>query len=253
MTPTGAGLPICLDINISLASQDLQPRETRKLAFSKLMENWYLSPLLTYSLAHPGKESTSQEPLKRQAMDAIYLRSVDEGRRVWVPLDFWHKMTVRECVARIKSCPDTEIRFISCKFRFVLVTLNDKASNKAVERIIDLKKDGKILLKVLKGRKMRQSAPTLDVKDKDKTGKDGARQYHELATDPTALPITFAAAGAAVRMRVDSAGRAKKFDTKDALRELEPRTWLELYGPDLFATYSAQKVNLLIKFFSRFK
>ncbi|KAG8992564.1 hypothetical protein FRB90_000965 [Tulasnella sp. 427] len=96
-TPTGAEPPICLDIKISLASQNLQPRETRKL---------------------------------------------------------------------------------------------------------DLKKDGKKLLKVLKARKLRHSARTLDVKDEGKDDKDGARQYDELANDPTALPLAFAASA------VKSAGTA---------------------------------------------
>lgn len=114
-------------------------------AFSTLFEDWYLSTLLAYTLAHPGKlgrkisSSSRNVPIKRQAMDSIYLRSIDSAngtRTRWAPIDYHDRMTVKECERKMKKKPTTEIRFISCTNRFVLMAAYDKSKNSVVEKII---------------------------------------------------------------------------------------------------------------------
>ncbi|KAG9035860.1 hypothetical protein FS837_001809 [Tulasnella sp. UAMH 9824] len=111
--------PIPLDVRISVGAQELTIIEARKLAFPKSFENWALSALVSYGLAHPGRlkqreendaSESSIEPIKRQAMDAIYLRtfySSKKSRTCWIPMDYHVRMTLKQCVAKIKDKPET--------------------------------------------------------------------------------------------------------------------------------------------------
>lgn len=103
------------------------------------------SSLLSYTLAHPGKlgrnisSPSGNAPIKRQAMDSIYLRSIDPSngtRTRWAPIDYHDRMTVKECERKMKNIPTTQIRFISCRTRFVLMAAYDKSKSSVVEKII---------------------------------------------------------------------------------------------------------------------
>lgn len=103
---------------------------------------------MSYGLAHPEKLEQSEEgeasessiePIKRQAMDATYLRtfySSKKSRTCWIPLDYHVRMTLKECVTKIKDKPETQVRFVSCKPRFVVMAAYDETDDTEVEKII---------------------------------------------------------------------------------------------------------------------
>lgn len=107
-----------------------------------------MSALVSYSLAHPGKlgereegedSGSSIETFKRQATDATYLRtfySSTKSRTCWIPMDYHIRMTLKDCVARIKDSSGTQLRFISSEPRFVVMAAYDETNDTEVERII---------------------------------------------------------------------------------------------------------------------
>lgn len=220
------GDPICFSIGVTFGAKKLDPDENRELVFSTMFE----SSLLSYTLAHPGKlgrnisSPSGNAPIKRQAMDSIYLRSIDPSngtRTRWAPIDYHDRMTVKECERKMKNIPTTQIRFISCRTRFVLMAAYDKSKSSVVEKIIDLDKEGKQLLEALKRRELRNIVSPTAIQSVTSKGKERAHAYFQHDDIPAALP--------------EDAGKAVKFDSKKAFKALEPRSCLLLLGPDPFS------------------
>ncbi|KIO16873.1 hypothetical protein M407DRAFT_12605 [Tulasnella calospora MUT 4182] len=254
------GDPICFSIGISFGARKLEPDENRELgmiidlfelgpalrvivacnhvpaAFSTLFEDWYLSALLSYTLAHPGKlgrkvsSSNHKVPIRRQAMDSIYLRSIDsvnKTRTRWAPIDYHDRMTVKECKTKMKDKPATQIRFISCTTRFVLVAVYDRSKNSVVEKIIDLDKEGKQLREALKRRELLNIVSSTAAQSVIGKGNERAHAYFQHDDVHTPLP--------------EDTGKSVKFDSKKAFKALEPRSCLLLLGPDPFSAQSIKK------------
>lgn len=106
-----------------------------------------MSALVPYALAHPqldapqqtrgkgGREARPQPPIKRQAMDALYVRVVDVNKRArWNLIDRGRKMTIAEFERMTTQDPTIEVRFISCRIRFVLLATYN--GNQNFERIL---------------------------------------------------------------------------------------------------------------------
>ncbi|KAG8924866.1 hypothetical protein FRC01_010956 [Tulasnella sp. 417] len=190
--------------------------------FSSLFEHWYLSAFLSYALAHPEKleQGSQDEPIKRQAMDSTYLKSIvsagsaEEGRTYWIPLDYHDRMTVKECNERMGAQRATEIRFISRTTRFVLMAAYDQSTTRVAEHLVDLNnKEGGKLLEPLKRAELRKfvsatAAPYAYTQDNGTPPED---------TTP-----------------LKDTGILVKLHNKKAFKALEPRTCLLLLGPDPF-------------------
>lgn len=117
---------------------------TSPLAFPHYFRDSYLSALVPYALARDQSQAPERSPgpggrplpvIKRQPMDALYVRSVDEQRRArWNPIDRGHKMTVKQYERLTRHDPSAEVRFISCRIRFILLTVHTAGKN--IERVI---------------------------------------------------------------------------------------------------------------------
>ncbi|KAG9042831.1 hypothetical protein FS837_010323 [Tulasnella sp. UAMH 9824] len=140
------GSPITLNIRINVGrpgSVLAKPWE-RQLTFPHYFRDSYLSALVPYALARDQSQDPQRSPgsgarplpaIKRQPMDALYIRSVDGQRRArWSPIDRGHKMTVKQYERLTRNDPTAEVRFISCRIRFVLLTVHTAGKN--IERVI---------------------------------------------------------------------------------------------------------------------
>ncbi|KAG8945564.1 hypothetical protein FRC04_000698 [Tulasnella sp. 424] len=204
-TPTKAGPPIRLDVMICDGSQELKIVKTRnlgKLGQIKIMD--------------------SPEAIQRQAMDSIYLMSPDseyEARTRWAPIDYYDKKTVKQCAEEMKD-PRTQIRYISRKTRFVLVSAYDAEKKSRVEKIFDLDQPPKQLLEVLKLCELSNVASSTALKSVKGKGKGkGKERAHEYTQHND----------------IDESGVVKwKFDTEAAFKTLGPRSCLHLFSSDPF-------------------
>ncbi|KAG9042834.1 hypothetical protein FS837_010326 [Tulasnella sp. UAMH 9824] len=230
--------PILVDVGISVGSKELTVQQTQQLSFLNSFEDWPVSALVSYSLAHPGKlgereeggdSGSSIQPFKRQATDATYLRtfySANKSRTCWIPMDYHVRMRLKDCVARTKDYPGTQIRFISSEPRFVVMAAYDETNGTEVEKIIELDREGKAQLReALKQRELRnvtsRTAPEA-TRGKGKSGYEGTETPDERAQSDHEYPAS----------GEESEGETRRFDTKAKLRTLEPRSCLLLLGPD---------------------
>ncbi|KAG8973004.1 hypothetical protein FRC05_009420 [Tulasnella sp. 425] len=210
----GGGRPVTLSIRINLG-------DTRSdLTFPHYFRDSYMSALVPYALAHPqldapqqtrgkgGKEVRPQPPIKRQAMDALYVRLVDENKRArWNLIDRGRKMTVAEFERLTTQDPTVEVRFISCRIRFVLLATYN--GNRNFERILDLDRDKKELLQLLESQALRDNG-----------------SIHSTGTR---------------RTRGRGLGHGDNFGAgQDLIKKIQPQTFLLIQGEDQFAPPPAE-------------
>ncbi|KAG8902594.1 hypothetical protein FRC01_009531 [Tulasnella sp. 417] len=142
------GSPITLNIRINVGSprSDLSKPWQRELTFPHYFHDSYLSALVPYALARDQPQAPQRSPggrplpvIKRQPMDALYVRSVDESQRArWSLIDRGRKMTVKEFERLTRKDPTVE----------------------NVERVIDLDKDQKQLIGILESQVPRHNGST---------------------------------------------------------------------------------------------
>ncbi|KAG8918995.1 hypothetical protein FRC01_001537 [Tulasnella sp. 417] len=143
-TPVQSSLSnIQLSIHISLTPHgpipDLGAPSPRKIAFPAPFGRFSFANLLAYTLAHPKNPSSSpaapQNPIKFASMNTFYLRSMDFSNQParWRPIVLHNELTLQEY---LDTAPQPEIRFLSSKIRFVLVSSNESGNN--LERTFDL-------------------------------------------------------------------------------------------------------------------
>ncbi|KAG8973007.1 hypothetical protein FRC05_009423 [Tulasnella sp. 425] len=220
--------PISFDVGISAGPDDIEPEETHTLAFSPLFEDWPLAPLVSYTVAYPTKleelnTSSCSDPIKCQAWDATYMRTSyenNEDRACWIPLDYHVRKTVKECADEIQEKPDSQIRFISCAARLVVLASYDENDGNQVEKIVDLDQQESQLLEALRVRELRNITPrsTPQGRGKGRAGGEEPPLEENLNEDDQAA--------------VEE--ERKRFKTRVILRTLEPRSSLLLLGPDPF-------------------
>ncbi|KIO31338.1 hypothetical protein M407DRAFT_241857 [Tulasnella calospora MUT 4182] len=144
-------------------------------------------------------------------------------------------MTLEECAAKIEEKPDTtQVRFISCKPRFVVMVAYDETDSTEVEKIINLETQGKRLKEVLKQRELRDVTSKVapeSTKGKGKGKNEAKEPEDESAKTERDDP--------ACSTKDDD--QLRKFDTKALLRTLEPRSCLLLLGPDPLPAESGKK------------
>ncbi|KIO31333.1 hypothetical protein M407DRAFT_19708 [Tulasnella calospora MUT 4182] len=210
------GSPITLNIRINVGDprSDLSRPWERQLTFPHYFRDSYLSALVPYALARDQSQAPQRSPgpgarplpvIKRQPMDALYVRSVDGERRArWNLIDRGRKMTVKEYERLTRQDPTAEVRFISCRIRFVVLTVYNAGKN--VERVIDIDKDQKQLLRILESQDLRGNGPIHSTQTRRTRGR-GPRNEENPET---------------------GAGR-------DLLRTIKPQTCLFILGEDPFA------------------
>ncbi|KIO31312.1 hypothetical protein M407DRAFT_19689 [Tulasnella calospora MUT 4182] len=104
----------------------------RELVFPAIFARFSFANLVAYGLAHPMKPAvqttTPHNPIKVQVMDTLYLRSLTQPAR-WKPIVLHNELTLQ---GYLDSKSQPEVRFISSKVRFILV------SSKTLERTYNL-------------------------------------------------------------------------------------------------------------------
>ncbi|KAG8907803.1 hypothetical protein FRC00_011598, partial [Tulasnella sp. 408] len=218
------GHPITLNIriNVGLPGSVLGKPWERQLTFPHYFRDSYLSALVPYALARDQSQAPERSPgpggrplpvIKRQPMDALYVRSLDGQRRArWNPIDRGHKMTVKQYERLTRQDPTAEVRFISCRIRFVLLTVYTAGKN--IERVVDLDRDQKQLLRILESQALGDNGSIHSTQTRRPRGR-GPKNEGDPATG--------------VR--------------RDLARTLKPQTCLFILGEDPFAPIPEDPVN----------